>query len=370
MPTDELAVGVINVRGVAATILAFAASVFLLHEAAPLFVTVFLSLLLAYALEPFVSALMPLHVPRLGAVVLVYLILATALGLCARVARNQLVSFLDDVPATIASLRQTMTRQAASGDQPDAFDRLHGAARELHEALAPRTPNPPADVARVLPVRRSFDARAYLARAGWGVAYVGARAFVVAFLTFVLLATGDLYKRKLMKLVGPRWEKGQVTLDVIRTIDRHIERYLVARVLISVIVSVATGAGLWMLGMPHAIVWGAIAGLLNVLPIVGPSVAIVLITLAAFLHFRTLEMTAAAGGIATVVAALEGNLVTPWLMSKAGELNTVAVFIAVLFWGWVWGMWGLLLAVPMMVAIKAVADHIEPIQPLGELLSR
>ena len=70
------------------------------------------------------------------------------------------------------------------------------------------------------------------------------------------------------------------------------------------------------------------------------------------------------------VAALEGNLVTPWLTSKAGELNAVAVFIAVLFWGWVWGMWGLLLAVPMMVAIKAAADHIEPLQPVGELLGR
>lgn len=100
------------------------------------------------------------------------------------------------------------------------------------------------------------------------------------------------------------------------------------------------------------------------------SVFLLLITLAAFLQFRTLEMTAAAGGIATVVAALEGNLVTPWLTSKAGELNTVAVFIAVLFWGWVWGMWGLRLAVPMMVAIKAAADHIGPLQPVGELLGR
>ena len=70
------------------------------------------------------------------------------------------------------------------------------------------------------------------------------------------------------------------------------------------------------------------------------------------------------------LAALEGNLITPWLTGRAGELNTVAVFVSVLFWGWVWNMWGLLLAVPIMVAIKAAADHIEPLQPVAELLSR
>jgi predicted PurR-regulated permease PerM len=67
---------------------------------------------------------------------------------------------------------------------------------------------------------------------------------------------------------------------------------------------------------------------------------------------------------------LEGNLITPWLTSRAGELNTVAVFVSVLFWGWMWGVWGLLLAVPIMIAIKAAADHIEPLQPFGELLGR
>jgi predicted PurR-regulated permease PerM len=81
-------------------------------------------------------------------------------------------------------------------------------------------------------------------------------------------------------------------------------------------------------------------------------------------------MTSAAGGLATAVAALEGNLITPWLTSRAGEVNTVAVFMSVLFWGWMWDVWGLLLAVPIMVAVKAAADHVEPLQPIGELLGR
>ena len=81
-------------------------------------------------------------------------------------------------------------------------------------------------------------------------------------------------------------------------------------------------------------------------------------------------MTAAAGGVAGLIAALEGNLISPWLTSRAGELNTVAVFVSVLFWGWMWDVWGLVLAIPIMVAIKAAADHIDPLQPSRESMLR
>jgi len=372
MATDELA-SLVRARGVAPTILAAAATIFVLREAAPLLVTVFLSILVAYALEPFVSALIQLHLPRLAAAALIYLAIALVIGFSARAALNQLESFLDDVPVALASLADTITEQASSDDGRGALRRLQQAARELHETLTPRAAPPgvpPDEVIRVVPVRPTFDAHAHLLSLGRGAVSVVSRVFIVGLLAFLLLATGDLSKRKVMNFVGRQSNQRGVTIDVIRTIDRSIERYLVARVLISVIVATATGTGLWLLGMPHAIVWGLIAGVLNVLPIVGPTVAIVLTTLGAFLEFGTLETTLAAGAIATAIAVFEGNLVTPWLTSRAGELNTVAVFVSVLFWGWVWGMWGLLLAVPMMVAIKAAADRIDPFRPIGELLGR
>src|SRR5207247_8517077 len=101
-----------------------------------------------------------------------------------------------------------------------------------------------------------------------------------------------------------------------------------------------------------------------------PALGVRLVPSAAFLPFKSPPMTAAAGSAALIVAALEGNVVSPLLMSRAGELNTVAVFVSVLVWGWMWDVWGLLLAVPIMVAVKAAADHIESLKPLGELLSR
>jgi predicted PurR-regulated permease PerM len=162
---------------------------------------------------------------------------------------------------------------------------------------------------------------------------------------------------------------GRVLVPILRAIDRQIERYLQARLLISAIVGTATALAMWLVGLDHFIIWGVIAGVLNVLPYLGPTIAIALITLAAFLQFGTLEMAGIAGGLAMIVAVLEGNLITPWLTSRAGNLNTVAVFVAVLFWGWMWGMWGLLLAVPILVTIKAAADHIDQLKPLGELVS-
>ena len=100
------------------------------------------------------------------------------------------------------------------------------------------------------------------------------------------------------------------------------------------------------------------------MPFIGPAAAVALITLVAFLQFNTLEMTAAAGGWAGLVAVLEGNLISPLAHEPGGRAEHGRVFVSVLFWGWMWDVWGLVLAIPIMVAIKAAADHIEPLQPL------
>jgi predicted PurR-regulated permease PerM len=122
--------------------------------------------------------------------------------------------------------------------------------------------------------------------------------------------------------------------------------------------------------MDEALALGLVAGVLNVVPFVGPAIAIAICAAAAIIQFHSGTMAAAALGVSGLVAALEGNLITPWLTSRAAELNTVAVFVSVMFWGWMWDVWGLALAIPIMVAIKAAADHIEPLQPLGEMLGR
>ena len=253
---------------------------------------------------------------------------------------------------------------------PGPIDRLDETAKTLHEATTAATPAPAPGVARVAVVSKRPDVRGYLAGLAHGAIRTGIQFFAIALLTFLLLATGDRYKKKTIALAGRTFVNRKITLELMASIDRQIERYLVVRVLISAIVATATGIALGLLSVNHAAAWGIVAGVLNVFPFIGPTAGVALITVAAFVQFRTLEMTAAAGGSALAVAAIEGNLLTPLLMSRAGELNTVAVFVSVLVWGWVWDAWGLLLAVPIMVAVKAAADHIESLKPLGELLRR
>ena len=354
------------VRGSAILVIAAAAAIYVLHEAAAALIPIFVSVLLAYALEPFIVGLTRWRVPRLVASALVLTLLAALAGAVVRTAHNQARALIDNLPATVASFQRSFVKHQGSG----MLDRLREAADEMNRAAAARGTPPAPGVERVEVVQQGFNVRDYLIGATPGAAAIGLDAFVIVLLTFLLLATGDLYKRKLVKLAGPRLEEKRITLDVIQTIDRQIERYLVVRLLISAIVATATALPLWWLGLDHPIVWGLVAGALNVLPILGPTLAVALISVAAFLQFRSVETTAIAALIAAAVAAVEGNFITPVLTGRAGELNTVAVFIAVLFWGWIWGMWGLLLAIPIMVAIKAAADRIEPLQPVGEVLGR
>ena len=362
----------LGIRNPAFAIVAAAALVFVLREGKPLFAPVLGSLLIAYALEPFVAALMRLRLPRVVAAVLVYVVLAATLLGVARAARVQVIGFLDDVPRALASLRKSTSRGRDAADQPTAMGRVQEAVKDLQATVdrASPTPAPPPGVTRVMPVQRRFTLRDYLKDTGLGYLSAGAEFFVIALLAFLMLVAGDLFKHKFFKLAGPRLAEKKLTLEVIKTIDRQIEQYLVARLLISLMMAVATGSALWYVGLDYAPVWGVIAGVLNVVPYIGPTIACAAITAAALLQFGALEPTLTVAGASVVIAAIEGNLISPWMTSRAGELNTVAVFVSILFWGWAWDVWGLVLAVPIAVALKAAADHIEPLQPVGELLGR
>ncbi len=368
MPPADRPIAAVRARTSAVVVLTAIGALVALRIAAAVLVPVLAALLLAYALEPLVQLLVRARVPRLVAAIVVCTAIAVLAAAAARGIRDEAVGFLDDLPATIAALTARAQAGApAAADEPGPLDNVREAAAEIRRALpAPRQ----SGATRVEMAPTRFDVVTYLLRASRGILVTSVQGIVVGLLTILMLASGDLYKRKLVTIAGPRWSEKRLTLEVIQSIDRQIERYLVVRVLISVIVGVATAVPLWLLGVNRAAMWGVAAGALNVLPFIGPSVACALIALSALVQFRTYEMALAAGGAAAIVAAIEGNVLTPWLTSRAGELNTVAVFLSVLFWGWMWDVWGLLLAVPIMVAVKAAADRIEPLQPIGELLGQ
>jgi predicted PurR-regulated permease PerM len=355
----------VNVRSIALTIIASAATMFVLQWASEVFIPIVLSVLISYALEPIVAGLIRLRIPRVVASGLVVASLGGAFGYTA-------YALSDDAAAIIASLPDAATklRQALGHGQPGAIESVQRAARELQKTAddaAGKNPAP-SGVQRVQIEAPAIDVKQYLS---WGsaslVAFSG-QAVLVVFFVFFLLASGDLFKRKLVKIAGPSLEKKKVTVQILNDIDVQIERFLFVRVITSLAVGVATWLAFRYIGLEQAGVWGIAAGVFNSIPYFGPVIVAVGTAVVGFLQFGTLGMAAYISGVSLAITSLEGWLLTPWLTSRAARTNEVAVFVGLIFWSFVWGIWGTLLAVPMLAAVKACCDRIEDLKPIGEML--
>ena len=229
-------------------------------------------------------------------------------------------------------------------------------------------PISPTGVTSVRIEEPTFRWSEYFWQGSRGAVEFGGQLFVMLCLVYYLLASGDLYKRKLVRIVGPSLAQKRITVQILEEIDRQIERFLLARLFTNVVVGVFVWIAFRMLGLREAGIWGVVAAVLFVVPYVGPAVVTLGAAVAGFVQFGSLSMAGAAGGLALLIAAIEGNVLAPWLMSRAGRMNGVAVFVSLLFWGWIWGTWGLLLAVPIMAAAKAVCERIDDLSSYAELL--
>ena len=212
-----------------------------------------------------------------------------------------------------------------------------------------------------------FQASAFVWSTSLGLASAANQLIMVLFLTYFMLLSDQLFKRKLVEIVGTLSQK-KVTVTVLEDIAGQIEQFLVIQLVTSGIVAVVTGVALWAMGLQQAALWGLLAGIFNSIPYYGPLLVTAGLALVGFLQFGTIGMTIAVAGVSLLITTLEGSLLTPMLMGRAASMNQVAVFVGLLFWSWVWGVWGMLLAVPMMMVIKVICDHVEPLQPVGHLL--
>jgi predicted PurR-regulated permease PerM len=355
----------VDIRNVALTAIATVLFVLFLQYAQAVLIPVVLGTLTFYALDPVVDRIQKLGLHRAigAALVLALLVGGTAYGLWTL--RDDATAVIEELPVAAAEIRQSFRKQR----QPNAIDKLQEAAKEIDktaaEAAGPATPDP-GGVQRVQIVQ-PFRATDYLAYGSMGALELGSQAVMILFLSYFLLVSDDLYKRKLVKIM-PTLSKKKITVQIVDEIGTQIERFLVVQILTSVLVAVATSIALWWLGLEQAVIWGILAGILNSVPYFGPLVVTGGLMVVAYLQFRAFDMTIYVAGIALVITTLEGWLLTPTLMGKAASINPVAIFIGIIFWSWVWGVWGLILAVPMLMMLKAVCDRIEELQPIGELL--
>jgi len=358
----------VNVRNMALVLLAVLASLAILRWAAAFFIPVMVGFLFSYALSPIVDAFQRWRVPRaISAAVLILAILGGS--------GAALYSFSDDANQLVASLPQ------AAGNLRDALRRHNGredstlgtvqkAAAQLEQAAKEAGPAAPAarGVQRVVIEKPAFDLREHLWTGTLGLAGLIGQVTVVTFLTYFLLLSGDTFRRKLVKITGRTLSDKKITVQALDEIDGQIQRYLLVQLFAGVLVGVSTALAFWALGLKHAAVWGIAAAVLNLVPYIGSVMVTGAAALVAFLQFGSINMALAVAGASLLINTIEGNLLVPWLTSRAGRMNPVAVFIGVLGWGWLWGVWGLLLGIPIMMIVKAVCDRVDHLKPIGELL--
>jgi predicted PurR-regulated permease PerM len=172
----------------------------------------------------------------------------------------------------------------------------------------------------------------------------------------------------MVRIAGPTFSKKKVTIQVLDDITEQIQRYLLVQVFTSALVGAATWLAFLWIGVDNAAVWGVVAFVFNFIPYLGSLVVIGGSALLGFVQFGSFEMALLIGGVALLINSIEGYALTPWLTSRASQLNPLAVFVGVLAWGWLWGIAGLFLGVPILMAIKAVCDRVDDLQAVGELL--
>ena len=359
----------VGVRNLPLAVLAVIAVVLLLQFASPVFIPVVVALLISYALAPAVSSMQRRGVPPAFGAAIVLLLLLTLLGLGVYKLTGQVGQIIDQVPVAAQRIRERLqeNRTLSAG----VVEKVTRAAKEVDKTAAEAAPDASVSVPKVTKVevvQPTFNMMSYVWSGGMSIlSFLGQFALVV-FLAFFFLATGDLYKRKLVKIAGPTLSQKKLTVQILDEINRQIESFMRVQVVTSLLVAVATSAMLWWFGLQQYVVWGLLAGIFNSIPYLGPIVVTGGLGIVAFMQFDSVWTTMLICGSAFLITSVEGFLLTPALMGRAARINSAAIFTGLLFWSWVWGVWGTILAVPMLMMIKAVCDHIEDLQPVGELL--
>ena len=366
MPTDPNAapdefVSLLTVATVGLFVIFAAAALWAARE---VFIPIALAILLSYAVSPLQRVLARTGLPNPLAAALVVFVLIGGSACSVYAVRSEVSSFVASVPEAFRQLSALVSRP---GD--GALSQMREAAKQLEQASANATQVPPAPrgVTRVQVETTPLSFTDLMWRSTAGAIMFAGQALVVIVLLFYFLAADDFFKRKLVKIAGTLSEK-RLTVEILNDIEAHIGRYLAARLLISVIVAVATSAAFWCLGMSQPAVWGLLAGLLNVVPYVGPIVVTLAAATVAFLQAGSAAHAFWIGAAETVISMFEGFLITPMLMGRAMRMNGAAVFVALTIWGFLWGLWGLLLGVPLTMALKVVCERVDVLSPLADLL--
>lgn len=352
----------------ALTVLAAIALVAALYLARAFFVPLLIGILGSYTLRPAVDWLETHYIPRPAGAALA---LAAVVGVLTWVGyslRDDAAAMIERLPEAARKLRQDMSDSRASGKTP--LQNMQAAASEIQGATAEASLKPGRRAAVERAPETSVWLSDYVIAQSRLLINVAAQTPIVLLLTYFLLASGVHFRRKLVHLVGPSLSRKKDAVRILEEIDAQVQRYMLATLLSNALVGVGTWLVFAALGVEHAGVWGVVAGVLHFIPYLGSALIVLTGGIAAYLQFGSALHALTIASAALLVAGTIGLVFMTWLQSRAARVNAAVLFIALLFFGWLWGVWGLLLGAPLLAIVKSVCDRVETLKPMGELLGQ
>lgn len=365
LPTIRMPV---NVRGVALTLLAVIAVVGALELAQTFFVSLMLGILGAYTLNPLVVYLERLKIPRLAGSILVMAAVLAGLAVGAYSLRGQAQAIIEQLPEAAKTFSTAVARLRT--DAGGNLEKMQNAAAEVEKATAQAAGGSSVKQAatHVVVDAPGFKLGNLLLLGSMGAVGFLGQALMVMFLTFFLLLGGDLFKRKLVRLTGPTLSNKKITVQILDDINDSIQKYLFMLLVTNLLVALLAWIAFRWIGLENAGAWAVASGLLHVVPYLGPGVTAGATAMAAYMQFGSFPTAFLVGGASLAIATVVGTFVTTWMTGRIASMNSAAVFISLLFFGALWGVWGMLLGIPIVVIAKVVAEHVEQLQPVAELL--
>ena len=331
------------------------AMLYTFHFARALLMPIILAILFSLLLSPIVGWLRKLRLPEPVGAALVMVALVSGIVFAIYTLAEPAAQWLDKAPESLSTaesklrkLKQPVADVQRAAEKIEAMTQLQ-AAKKPREVVV-QTPGLGAFITSRTP-------------------YLITGLISTLVLLYFLLASGDLFMRKTVRLI-PTWRDKVHAVEVGREIQRELGRYFFTVTLINGALGIATAIAMRALGMPNPLLWGAMAMLLNYIPYLGPTTSLAVLSMAAVVTFDDLNRIWPVPAVFLALVVLEGQLIQPIVVGRSLRLNPVMVFVAFLLLGWLWGIAGMFLAVPILVTLKVICDHVERFAALAEYLGR
>ncbi|CAN5291719.1 AI-2E family transporter [soil metagenome] len=356
----------VDARGLALGILATVAFLYALHWAKDFLIPLLFGVFISYTLNPLVVWLERKKIPRAAGSSLVMILILCAAAFLTNNLRSEFQSILEGLPDSTQKLSRALS-QTRSG-QPSAIQQMQTAATEIEKATsqAAGVAVPSRKVAP--PPQTAFKVSEWLWAGSIGAMGFLGQVVVVIFLIYFFLLSGDTFKRKLVKLTGPSLSNKKITVHILDGINDSIQNYMFMLLVTNSMLAILMWIAFHWIGLENAGAWAVAAGLLHVIPYVGTLLVTVATGLTAFMQFGSASMALLVAGVSLGIAVVVGTFVTTWMTGRIAKMNLAAVFVGLLFWAWLWGIWGMLLGIPIIVIVKVISEHVEGWQPVAELL--